>query len=305
MKNLYSYYFCIDGGGTKSSAVLYNYKGKILSRSKADSGNIFNDVSIVEKNIIKLWNDCCKKAKLNKNNINIKTIASFGLAGARHKEGRKYIKKNINFFGDLILSTDGYIALAATSFIKSVGILNIGTGVAAHLMLNNNYSQQISGWGYPFGDKGGGWWIGLRMIQETLMAIDGYNNKNDIIVKKTLNIVGKKDLKILNWISNSKPVYVAKLSKIFFSNKKKSYIFDKILQEGLCEIESILEYMIEEKKIKKIFILGGLSLFYKPYIKKKYSKHLNYNTIEPSQGGYNIAKKKFPLEKIINDKRKY
>ena len=54
------------------------------------------------------------------------------------------------------------------------------------------------------------------MIQETIKAIDGYNNINDVIVKNTLKIIGKKDLKILNWLSEVKPYKLAKLSKIFF-----------------------------------------------------------------------------------------
>ena len=240
MKNFSKYYFCVDGGETKSQAILYDSNRKILGKSKSDSGNIFNDVYIVERNIKKLWVDCCKKANLKKDKINSKTIASFGLAGARYKKGRKYLEKKINFFSKLIISSDGHIALAATYPEKQTAILNIGTGLVAHLILKNNYSQQISGWGYPFGDKAGGWWIGFRMIQETIKAIDGYNNINDVIVKNTLKITGKKDLKILNWLSEAKPYKLAKLSKIFFSDKSKSLIFNKILNESLNEIELIL-----------------------------------------------------------------
>ena len=74
------------------------------------------------------------------------------------------------------------------------------------------------------------------------------NNNGDIIIKKTLNIIGKKDLKILNWISKSESRKLAKLSKVFFSVKSKSFIHNSILKEGVDEIEMILKYMIEEKK---------------------------------------------------------
>ena len=63
--------------------------------------------------------------------------------------------------------------------------------------------------------------------------------------------------------------------------------------------------MIKEKKIKKIFILGGLSSFYKPYFKKKYQKFIADQVIDPLNGAFNIAQKKFPLEKLINDNRDY
>ena len=305
MKNISIYYFCVDGGGTKSNAALYDLNGKILAKSSTDSGNIYNDVNKVVENINILWSNCCRRAKLNKNLINFHTVASFGLAGARYQKSRRYLNKKLNFFKKIIISTDGYIALAAASTLKSVGVLNIGTGVVAHFINKDKISQQISGWGFPYGDKGGGWWIGLRMVQATLRAIDGYNNDRDIIVKKTLNIIGNKDLKILNWISKSDSRKLAKLSKVFFSVKSKSFIHNSILKEGIYEIEMILKYMIEEKKIRKIFLLGSISKFYINYIQKKYLKYLINEEINPLLGALRIAKKNFPLEVLINDKKSH
>ena len=303
MANISIYYFCVDGGGTKSIAALYDLNGNILAKSKSDSGNIYYDANKVVENINILWSNCCRRAKLNKNLINFHTIASFGLAGARYQKSRRCLNKKLNFFKKLIISTDGYIALAGASTSKSIGVLNIGTGVVAHFMNKNKISQQLSGWGFPYGDKGGGWWIGLRMVQATLRAIDGYNNNEDIIIKKTLNIIGKKDLKILNWLSKSESRKLAKLSKVFFSVKSKSVIYNTILKEGVDEIEMILKYMIEEKKIRKIFLLGSISKFYINYIQKKYLKYLIHEEINPLLGALRIAKKDFPPEDLINDKK--
>jgi len=299
MKKLTTYYFCIDGGETKSIAILYDHMGKILSKSKSDSGNSFNNVYNVEKNINLLWSNCCKKAKLNKNKIKYSTIASFGLAGIRLVKNRIYLEKKINFFKKLILSTDGYIALAGTSFTHSVGVLNIGTGVVSHIMLDDIYSQQISGWGFPYGDKGGGWWIGFRIIQETLKAKDGYMMQ-DVLTKKVLNIIGKKDLEILDHISKLKPNKLAQLSNLFFSTINKSNISKNIIMEGSKEINEILKYLIEEKKINKIFLVGGISKFYLPYIKKKYLKYIYSNLSHPIKGALLIARNKFPSEKLMN-----
>ena len=303
MTNISIYYFCVDGGGTKSIAALYDLNGNILAKSKSDSGNIYYDANKVVENINILWSNCCRREKLNKNLINFHTIASFGLAGARYQKSRRFLNKKLNFFKKLIISTDGYIALAGASTLKSIGVLNIGTGVVAHFMNKNKISQQLSGWGFPYGDKGGGWWIGLRMVQATLTAIDGYNNNEDIIIKKTLNIIGKKDLKILNWLSKSESRKLAKLCKVFFSVKSKSIIHNTILKEGVDEIEMILKYMIEEKKIRKIFLLGSISKFYINYIQKKYLKYLIHEEINPLLGALRIAKKDFPPEVLINDKK--
>ena len=305
MNNLSNYYFCVDGGGSKTLASLYDSNEKVISSSKTDSGNIFYDILKVQKNISILWSHCCKKAKLNKNLICKNTIASFGLAGGRSVKNKNLINKKFNFFKKIIISTDGHIALAGTSLHESMAVINIGTGVVAHIMLKNKLTQQIGGWGYPYGDKAGGWWIGLSLIKETLKSIDGYNNNKDVVIEKVLKEIGTNDLKILNWLSDTSPKNLAKLASILFATKKKSKIANKILNEGTDEIEKILEYILSKKRIKKIYFTGGLSNLYAPYLRSKFTKYLVYNSVNPLLGALLIAKKKFPTEKLINDKRIY
>ena len=305
MNNLSNYYFCVDGGGSKTLASLYDSNEKVISSSKTDSGNIFYDILKVQKNIFILWSHCCKKAKLNKNLICKNTIASFGLAGGRSVKNKNLINKKFNFFKKIIISTDGHIALAGTSLHESMAVINIGTGVVAHIMLKNKLTQQIGGWGYPYGDKAGGWWIGLSLIKETLKSIDGYNNNKDVVIEKVLKEIGTNDLKILNWLSDTSPKNLAKLASILFATKKKSKIANKILNEGMDEIEKILEYILSKKRIKKIYFTGGLSNLYAPYLRSKFTKYLVYNSVNPLLGALLIAKKKFPTENLINDKRIY
>ena len=305
MNNLSNYYFCVDGGGSKTLASLYDSNEKVISSSKTDSGNIFYDILKVQKNISILWSHCCKKAKLNKNLICKNTIASFGLAGGRSVKNKNLINKKFNFFKKIIVSTDGHIALAGTSLHESMAVINIGTGVVAHIMLKNKLTQQIGGWGYPYGDKAGGWWIGLSLIKETLKSIDGYNNNKDVVIEKVLKEIGTNDLKILNWLSNTSPKDLAKLANILFAAKKKSKIANKILNEAINEIEKILEYILSKKIIKKIYFTGGLSNLYAPYIKSKFAKYLIYNSVNPLLGALLISKKKFPIEKLVNNKRIY
>tara|TARA_B110000263_G_C15191619_1_gene456313 strand:- start:64 stop:984 length:921 start_codon:yes stop_codon:yes gene_type:complete len=305
MNNLSNYYFCVDGGGSKTLASLYDSNEKVISSSKTDSGNIFYDILKVQKNISILWSHCCKKAKLNKNLICKNTIASFGLAGGRSVKNKNLINKKFNFFKKIIISTDGHIALAGTSLHESMAVINIGTGVVAHIMLKNKLTQQIGGWGYPYGDKAGGWWIGLSLIKETLKSIDGYNNNKDVVIEKVLKEIGTNDLKILNWLSDTSPKNLAKLASILFATKKKSKIANKILNEGMDEIEKILEYILSKKRIKKIYFTGGLSNLYAPYLRSKFTKYLVYNSVNPLLGALLIAKKNFPTEKLINDKRIY
>ena len=300
-----NYFFCVDGGGSNSRAKLYDIDGKILASSKTDSVNIYNDINKSISNIYQLWVNCCKKAKLNKNNIQKNTISSFGLAGGRSIIERKIIKNKFKNFKKVFISTDGYIALIAATKGNPGAIINIGTGVVSHIMLKNGKSQQLSGWGYPCGDIGGGWWIGTKLISETLRKIDEYKIDNDILHKIMIKKIGKKDLRIIEWLSNSNVKKFAKLAAIAFNKSKQSKVSRKIILEGKDEIEKILTYIIQIKKIKRIYCTGGLVRFYEPLLSRRFKKYLIYDNIDPLFGAYLISRKKCPVEKLINDEREY
>ena len=83
MSNSVNYFFCVDGGASKARAKLYDINGKILSSYYTNSANIYNDVNKSINSIELLWNNCCKKAKLNKIKVQKNTVSSFGLSGSR------------------------------------------------------------------------------------------------------------------------------------------------------------------------------------------------------------------------------
>ena len=210
--------------------------------------------------------------------------------------------KHIDHTGVSVTAGSG---LTGGGTIAATRTLNVGTGIVSHIMLKNGKSQQLSGWGYPCGDIGGGWWIGSRLVSETLRKIDGYKKDKDILYNIILKRIGIKDLKIITWLSNSDVKEFGKLASLAFIKKKHSKIASKIILEGKNEIEKILNYITMEKKILKIYCTGGLMKFYKPFLSKRFKKYLIYKDIDPLFGAYLISKKICPTEKLINDERKY
>jgi len=144
---------------------------------------------------------------------------------------------------------------------------------------------------------------GVKIAKHGNRSISSKSGSADMLEKIGYKI--SNDLKILNWLSNTSPKDLAKLANILFAAKKKSKIANKILNEGVNEIEKILEYILSKKIIKKIYFTGGLSNLYAPYIKSKFAKHLVYNSVNPLLGALLISKKKFPIEKLVNNKRIY
>ena len=129
--------------------------------------------------------------------------------------------------------------------------------------------------------------------------MDEWHNKE--ILKK----IGNKDLKIIKWLSNSNVKKFARLAEIAFATKKQSKISNKVISEGKKEIEKILDYIILEKHISKIYCTGGLMKFYRPLLSKHFNKYLIYSKIDPLFGAYLISKKICPIENLINNNRKY
>lgn len=64
----------------------------------------------------------------------------------------------------------GYAGLLG---VRPGGVVVAGTGVGALAIGPDGCSARADGWGYLFGDDGGGWWVGRQALRAALRAVDG------------------------------------------------------------------------------------------------------------------------------------
>jgi N-acetylglucosamine kinase-like BadF-type ATPase len=168
----------IDGGGTKTNAVLMNSAKEILAEGHDGPANPLRvGVETAVSNILRATEDACDRGGLNPSDI---SAATLGLAGVRRRDIRERVRerfcKRLDIKNTTIV-TDAEIALFGTTMGKPGLVVIAGTGSIC-LGKNDKGETAISGgWGPLAGDEGGGAGIAQTALHTIAKASDGRGRK--------------------------------------------------------------------------------------------------------------------------------
>ncbi len=170
----------VDGGGTKTLAVLVNANGTILGEGKAGATNyhVVGAIRVkdaLEKAILAAFKD----AGIDPSSVVKKAV--FALAGIDtvndEKEVSRVVKETVNGLPIKIerlqVENDCLAALLGSTQNNAGVLLIAGTGSIVFAHDGNNRIVRSGGWGHRFGDEGSGYWIGKQAIESVLKMQDG------------------------------------------------------------------------------------------------------------------------------------
>ncbi len=165
------YILGVDGGGTKTLALLGDSDGNVLARGVSGPSN-YNAVG---------FDPACSTLEsaismARKNYPGGISALCLGLAGAGRKEDverfrnwavHKFPKATVKVVSDAeILLMVGAPSGPALALICGTGSIVYGRTVAGELI-------RAGGWGYLFGDEGSGYAIGIAALRAMMQAYDG------------------------------------------------------------------------------------------------------------------------------------
>lgn len=164
----------VDGGGTKTQAVLLDENGQIIGEGVAGASNPLRvGIETALANIFTAIENACDAA--NRSRSDIAAIVC-GLAGVRRADLRASIKRRIaqNYRLKAIeVTTDAEIALYGVNPGKAGLVLIAGTGSVCLGKNDKGEKAVAGGWGPLAGDEGGGAGIARRALQSIAKASDG------------------------------------------------------------------------------------------------------------------------------------
>ncbi|WP_027625456.1 N-acetylglucosamine kinase [Clostridium lundense] len=186
------YVIGIDGGGTKTEAIAYDFQGNELFRNYSEFGNLavdkekalFNIESTVDKSIKVLGSDC--------------RYIYLGLAGVESGNNKEFIETSLkNRFNTKVKAVnDADIALSAVLEGKD-GILTIaGTGSISYGVYKG-ITARAGGWGHLLGDEGSGYYIAIEAFKKVIEERD-LGIKESLLSRqllKGINIWSDEDIK--------------------------------------------------------------------------------------------------------------
>ena len=301
-----SFFIGIDGGGTKTKAVLSNKNLKVIYDIESSPSNFLTiGTDIVSETIINLVDNCVKSKNINYQDISSVVLGTTG-AGRENDANnleRAVInlskKKEINFPLFKVIS-DARIALEGAFSGGAGSILISGTGSIMFGKDRFGNIHRVGGCGRLIGDEGSGLTIGRKGLNILSKYFDG-RAEPTLLTQKVSRVFG---------INNQTDL----INKVYSENVKIQHVTPLVIEAAIegddqCynilneETDELILHIIsmykklDEEKMKLVFIGGTIANdnLYSDLLKEKINKNLPNIIIQaadnpPEIGAVLIAK---------------
>ena len=169
-----TYFLGVDGGASKTAALVVDENGNPLGRGLAGGSNHLRvGIEQATRNVEHAVNIALVEAGIAIRNVE---YAYCGIAGSDHPVHRQKVIDALQIFfprGNFIVDTDARIALTgAVGFGAGIVIIS-GTGSVAFGRNDHGDEARAGGWGPTLGDEGSGFWIAREGLSAIVRAHDG------------------------------------------------------------------------------------------------------------------------------------
>ncbi|MFE6077441.1 N-acetylglucosamine kinase [Paenibacillus sp. NPDC057886] len=184
-----SYYLGIDGGGTKTYALLTDDCGNVLGKGVGGNGNHQIDRALAAQSIRE-----AAEGALNEAGLRIHEISHtyFGLAGADREADYRILHplvQEIGFTQNYSINCDTMIGLRAGTNRPYGVALICGTGTNSAGRNPAGEHIQVGGFDYMYGDFGGGGSLNIEVFRSVIRSWDG-REQTTLLTPLLLNFLG-------------------------------------------------------------------------------------------------------------------
>jgi glucosamine kinase len=256
------YVIGIEGGGTKTTAVLCALDGFILSEAQGGPSN-FHSVGIEKTTttLLDLIQTCCHSVGCSVSQIGA-VVA--GLAGAGRTLDQQRLTERLldvararSFnLEKVLIESDARIALEG-AFSGKPGIVVIsGTGSIVFGKDERDKIYRAGGWGRLIGDEGSGYAIGQEAFHAVAKLLDGYGEKTKLIKLFDEKFgLGTQDA-IVNGIYEKKFDIASVVPVVMEAASKGDPVAKKILIRASAELLEVIDAVLMKmnkgsKEVKK------------------------------------------------------
>ena len=245
----------IDGGGTKTHAVLTDEFGKIAGEGFSGASNPLRvGIERAVSNIFKATESACDMAGRSRTDI---VAIECGLAGVRREDLRRSVRQRIseNYRIKAVeVVTDAEIALYGVNSGKAALVVIAGTGSICLGRDDKGETAIAGGWGPLAGDEGGGAGLARRALQAVAKAVDGRGNPTILSRYATeyFRTSTPEDVMVAIYTPQTDNAKIAGFARfVVKAAKEKDIIALEILREGGAELGIAAVAVIKKLKLQK------------------------------------------------------
>jgi N-acetylglucosamine kinase-like BadF-type ATPase len=187
------YFLGVDGGQSSTTAVIGDELGRAIGIGRAGPSNHVGAAEGRAKFVSAV--EGCGKAACAQAGLDLTTIrftsACLGFSGG--PADKESIVGEILSIGKTIVTHDGLIALSGAT-AGGPGLITIaGTGSFAFGRNASGKTARAGGWGYVFGDEGGGFYITRQALRAALRFEEGWGPRT-VLRPMFLDATGASDI---------------------------------------------------------------------------------------------------------------
>ncbi|MGG1442515.1 BadF/BadG/BcrA/BcrD ATPase family protein [Brevibacillus laterosporus] len=282
----------VDGGGTKSLAMLLTYNQQVLGTGRAGSCNYHGKgvepaTYELKMAIRRAMNEAMPPQLQDHSQTNASLhvdCAVFGLAGLDTSYDRAIILKLVNQvlfdlniqIKQLVVENDCVAALIGATGGKP-GILAIaGTGSIVCGIGTDGKRGRVGGWGHLVGDEGSGYWIGNQALTAIFRASDGRSDTT-LLTDEVLAYLQMDDVEqLFHWVYNEKTYSVDRVGELSRLVSKAAQqgdqtahkILEKAADELFTGIKTVMDQLDLQEQACPIILQGGV-LKHEPLVRQR------------------------------------
>ncbi len=246
----------IDGGGTSCRARIRGPQGQLIGEGVAGSANLLLGVNIALNSIIEAVTLAAKQGKLSNKDFPLMHVGA-ALAGAEQRSAWQAFMNLPHPFASMTLNTDAYGACLGAHNGKDGAIMIGGTG-SCGLFLQNGEQHVVGGREFPISDQGGGAIMGLRLIQQVLLAEDGIREKTSLCEHVMSHFNNDVDL-IVEWSKIAIPADYGQFSpKIFELAYQGDALANELLKQTAADLDMFIRALMR-KGAQKVCLMGSIA----------------------------------------------
>ena len=280
-------YIGVDGGATNCRAYIEDANGGMLACASGGPANIRLSVDASWNSIYNAIRTALDKIGLVLEDKSYNFHVGLGLAGVEIIADRKRFLTRSHPFASIRLESDAYAACLGAHNNQDGGIIIVGTGING-FQVQNEKTVQVSGWGFPYDDIGGGAWLGLQVTSLTLQWLDGRIPGSPMLEEIHHNF--NEDMpKFVTWANSANSTKFAELAPYVINHIKTDDIYaNKLIKQAATAINEVY-FAMQKRAIDKsveipICLFGGIAPFIRPWLCTELQEHLTERVHDAAVG---------------------
>jgi N-acetylglucosamine kinase-like BadF-type ATPase len=255
----------VDGGGTKTHAVIADARGRMVGEGMAGPSNPLRvGVGQAAAAVREAFHLALTAAGARRSDI---AAAHVGLAGVRREDLRERMREELSSLGvgPVEVSTDAEIALHGATDGEPGLVLIAGTGSICCGKNARGRRACAGGWGPIVGDEGSGSWIARRALQAVARATDGRGRETSLVEPclEYFNVAAAEDLSTAIYSPSMTNDRIAGFAKfVVEAAGEGDEAAQEIMQEAARELAAVACAVIRKLRMERdafqVAYVGGV-----------------------------------------------